>query len=138
MNHNYSLQSYRSMIRSLLFGVGTSVVVTVLIMLMVTVCIQNEYLSINIMPIAAIVIEFLGAATGATVAGKLAKERKSITCLLSAVGWFLLLLVASLVFFTCNAMKVLVCLLAVSAGLCASLLMVKRRKRRLRGRGARW
>ena len=138
MNRNYTWKGYKGVLRSVVFGIIASLSTVVVSILLLTICIRNEYLDINMLPILAILVEFLAVFVGANVACLFEKEGKTMVCMLSAGICFLLLFLTGVVNFDCRGVRVLSCLIATIAGLCASLLIAKRRKVIGNSRGGRW
>lgn len=111
-------------------GLLVAVVVMVLLIVISTVCISNEYFDLELSWAPAIVIQYFACLIGTVVSGKSAKEDRSKAVLLTALMLIVLEFCMALVLFEGIAVSFLYLFLAtVTAAMCSMLLCRTKRNR---------
>lgn len=124
---------------SVLIGLGISVVCSVLIMMFLAYCIENEYMNITKISIMSFVILLISSFMGAFGAGVVAKEKKIIACAGAVGAYYVVLMTIAVVVFDGVRGGALLGFLACTIGFGgASLLSLKEKSRskirKVRGR----
>ena len=97
-------------------GLIVSMVASLLITMITSICIMNEYIELNGAIYIVIIGQFICAFTGVLTAGKIAPENKMIACVVSAGAFFLIMLGIGMLLFDGVGRTALWGLLSCAAG----------------------
>ena len=73
--------------------------ISMILVLVSAVFINNEYFTVSSIRYLAVAIQFLSVLVGAFAAGKIANQKKAMACLISAGGFLLLQICCGMLFF---------------------------------------
>ncbi len=123
-------------------GIGTSLcaIIVIVLVLLTSVLIQNEYIGNEASTYLGPMIQFIGVFLGALVAGKYTIQNKELTCIITGAVFLVLQLCAAMLFFDGIKSGALFGVVSVAlAVLSAALVYIrtKSRGRNRRKRGAR-
>lgn len=124
---------------SVLYGSASGIMVSCAAALVCPIFILNGYIPHSFIPVMTLIIQFLGAVTGAMVAGSISKENKIYAVLICAATMFVAAVSCGMLFFTGDLSKIVSGLICYIAGGFCSILIINtqnkgRRKKRTKRR----
>ena len=126
MKKSRSTVTDMSTIKVCTLGVGISVVLLIIVAVLSTIFISNEYISMDSGEYIAWVAQFVACFVGCTVSGKIARDKKALVCGIVAAINFLVVLFVAVLLFDGLANNILLCLLPIAAACgCAILLSIR-------------
>jgi len=111
----------RPLLISVCIGVGTSIIISLLIISLVSLCISNEYVEFNTGGFVLIIGQFLCGFLGTIIAGSIESDNKMRACLATGGAYYLLMLGAGMLLFDGIGLTalwgLLVCFLGCTSGI---------------------
>lgn len=115
---------------SMCIGAGVSLVTSLLIILLSSMCLSNEYMELSAGPYVVIGGQFISAFTGALIAGKTTKaQSKLLSCCTAAALFYLVYICIGMLVFDGLTSLVFSGALACAAGCVAAILSCFKAKR---------
>ena len=111
-------------------GAGAALLGGVALVSIGTLCISNEYFTLQNLGAISVVVQFLTALIGCVIAGSVSENNQIASCAITAGTIFLTLLCVGILFFDGVSGTVLAGAFAVILGFAVSLLIVLRKKKR--------
>lgn len=113
---------------------GTGMVVGLIVMILMisiaSICILNEYFTLQNLNVVAAVIQFLTVLLGCTTAGKITDDNQILCCTATAGILLFVFIGAAMLFFDGVSLRILTGVIAAILALTVSLFFVLRKKKR--------